>query len=249
MASALEVALILLGLSFLPPIVYVAIIRNTELIGREPWSQIAKTFLWGAIAAVILSFILYFVVFAGVDYFENRYVVIFQNDAVRNLALLVVIAPIVEELAKGLGVYTARRHISEPEDGIVYGASCGLGFAATENLLYGAAAYIAGGLSLSIATLAFRAISSALLHASASSAMGYGIGKAAVYASATTVPAYYLLAVFMHASFNFVAWMSSEFYMAGQDFTGFAVLILAVVFAIAAVGIMRSLIRGYETPA
>ncbi len=41
-----------------------------------------------------------------------------------------------------------KGEIDEVEDGIVYGAACGLGFGATENILYGLSAGVAvGGLA------------------------------------------------------------------------------------------------------
>lgn len=50
------------------------------------------------------------------------------------------IAPISEELTKGLGVlfifFVFRRYFNGPTDGIVYGALIGAGFAFTENILY-----------------------------------------------------------------------------------------------------------------
>ena len=52
----------------------------------------------------------------------------------------VVQAPIVEEVAKGLGLLlifvTARRAFDGPVDGVVYGALIGAGFAFTENIQY-----------------------------------------------------------------------------------------------------------------
>ena len=51
----------------------------------------------------------------------------------------VIIAPFVEEFLKALGMMRAgvKEEVDEVEDGLVYGAACGLGFAATENLMYG----------------------------------------------------------------------------------------------------------------
>ena len=58
-------------------------------------------------------------------------------------------APIVEEFAKGLGVFlifvSARRAFDGPIDGIVYGALVGAGFAFTENIQYFAVSFIEGG--------------------------------------------------------------------------------------------------------
>ena len=53
------------------------------------------------------------------------------------LLLSVIIAPIIEELSKALGLRLIKNQIFELEDGLIYGAVAGFGFAATENLIYG----------------------------------------------------------------------------------------------------------------
>ncbi|MCI0496847.1 MAG: PrsW family intramembrane metalloprotease [Thermoplasmata archaeon] len=51
-------------------------------------------------------------------------------------ALAVIVAPVVEELVKPLGLLFLRRWITDPLRGLVYGVTCGMGFAMVENLLY-----------------------------------------------------------------------------------------------------------------
>src|SRR5256886_2555823 len=58
---------------------------------------------------------------------------------------VLVVAPIVEEAAKGVGATAGRPQTQSKTDGLVYGAAAGLGFSATENLVYALAALLVPG--------------------------------------------------------------------------------------------------------
>ncbi len=231
--SSWMIYVILFAAAFIPSIVYIIWIRNTERYEREPWRVIAKTFIWGAVFGVIIAVIFSYalILIFGIALQGPIYEAISEDSTYSTLFLVCVIAPIAEEAAKGLGVFSAGMDLDEVEDGLIYGSSVGLGFAATENLLYG---YIAlqEGVSLFIATIIVRSISSALLHASATSATGYGIGKRKILGSGHYILPYYLLAVLMHGTFNFFASM--------QNLLGLA---LAIVFAMAAIQFARHKIQ------
>ncbi len=95
----------------------------------------------------------------------------------------VVQAPIVEEFAKGLGVYlifvTARRAFDGPVDGVVYGALVGAGFAFTENIQYFAISFIEGGVVDVSTTFFVRGILSPFAHVMFTSVTGFALGLAA----------------------------------------------------------------------
>src|SRR3989337_3297973 len=135
MVDATTTLLILAVSSFVPPLMFLILVRNTERYGQEPWSRVLRTFLFGAIVAILIAFVLEILLVALYDDYGPVYLFLRKDLGVVVLAL--VIAPVVEEFAKGVGVYLARPAIDEPEDGLVYGAASGLGFAASENLLYG----------------------------------------------------------------------------------------------------------------
>jgi RsiW-degrading membrane proteinase PrsW (M82 family) len=222
--------IILIAVAFLPSIAYIIWIRNTEYYEREPWSRIFATFMWGAVFGVILG-ILFSLLLIGVFEFsapERLSDAVSENDYYSLLFLAVLIAPIAEEAAKGLGVFTAGKDLDEVEDGLIYGASVGLGFAATENLLYEYVALTTMGVGAFIATAVVRSISSALLHASATSATGYGIAKKKILGKGHYILPFYLLAVVMHGMFNFFASLGTFFG-----------LLLAIMFAIAAIEFTR----------
>ncbi|MFQ6106349.1 MAG: PrsW family intramembrane metalloprotease [Thermoplasmata archaeon] len=244
MESLVTAVGILFLVSFIPPVIYVIWIRRSERYEREPWKQVAKVFIWGAIVAVIISLILSsLIIYILGETIQREYYWLRPESPMWIGLLFSVIAPMVEEFSKGMGVYIARDTITEPEDGMVYGGASGLGFAATENLLYGLAAYLLiEDFRASIILILVRSISSALLHASASGVMGYGVGRSLLFAKVSVLP-YYLLAVFMHGVFNYLA----AFEIIYQDPT--AVLygfFLAVIFAISAFLLLRHGIRAKD---
>ncbi len=226
--------IILFAVAFAPSIAYIIWIRNTERYAREPWGRIAGTFIWGAvfgvIIAVVFSLILMWVFEMTLP--DRLYSSIEENRGYTTLILVCVIAPLAEEAAKGLGVFSAGVELDEVEDGLVYGSSVGLGFAATENLLYEYIALTTLGFGAFIATAIVRSISSAFLHASATSVTGYGIGRKKILGRGYYIWPFYLLAVLMHGTFNFFASM--------QSLLG---LMLAIIFAIAAMEFIRRKIQ------
>lgn len=195
---------ILVAAAFVPAIVFLIYIRNQERHGREPWSQIIRAFVFGAVLSVLIALLLETVLHTE----SERELIIGQQQVTISamVFLVVVIAPLVEEFAKGLGVRGSKRHISEEEDGIVYGAAAGFGFAATENLFYELAALQEHGEAAFIATAAVRAITGNFLHATASGILGYGMGR--MYRQRRTIFSlipYFFAAVLLHALFNLLA--------------------------------------------
>ena len=52
------------------------------------------------------------------------------------LMLVSVVAPIVEELLKPIGLLFVMKRLRTPYEGVLYGVACGMGFAIIENMLY-----------------------------------------------------------------------------------------------------------------
>src|SRR6266705_349738 len=180
LASSPYFLLILFIAAFALPLVYLVWIRNSPRYGREPWPTVLKTFAWGAVFSVIIAIILsvVFILVLGQiqslnDFFARR----FQDPSTAIGAL--VVAPIVEEAAKGVGATAGRRQTQSKTDGLVYGAAAGLGFSATENLVYALAALLVPGVGpLSpLVVVAVRSLSSTFLHASSTAVVGYGLAK------------------------------------------------------------------------
>lgn len=184
--------------TFLGPIAFVVWVRNQERYWPEPWSSVARAFLWGATGAVVLAIALSLLLTS-----EE----VLQPIGVSTAFVgAVIVAPIVEEATKGLGLRWVDDAHVETEDGLVYGAAAGLGFSATENLVYGANAYLEGGLDPLLWTVGLRTLTSSLLHASASALLGYALWRRrAGVAVGAGVFAFYLGAVLLHSAFNLAA--------------------------------------------
>lgn len=196
-------------LSFGPAYLYLKSIRNAEETDREPWSALQTVFVWGAVSGVFYALIL--------NSLGGSIVFLYSgNDADLTFILTaIIVAPIVEEFVKPLVLFrnvSVKGEIDEIEDGIVYGAACGLGFGATENILYGLSeGAVSSGLLGVIIVVALRTVSSILLHLTASSFTGYGISQYLVKGeSFSVVVKYYLLAVLIHAAWNTAAVLGSS---------------------------------------
>ncbi len=204
MVSNLVFVAIIFLVAFVPSFVYLIRARNWERIGKEPYRRLLMVFGYGAGAAIIISIVLELLIIGNLESFERLYQL---GD--ENFLGAVVVAPIVEEMAKALGLLFVMAHFIREEDGIVYGIAAGLGFAATENLLYEVPA-LAIGLGAYLMTAILRTVSSTLLHATATGVTGLGIGKAHVEGRPVlfALP-FYFIAVAMHAGFNLVAGLST----------------------------------------
>ncbi len=240
--------IILVLAAFVPSLVYMVWIRNTERFYREPYGRLIRVFAIGATLSVFVAIVTELVLMSLYDQnVERVYQVLGNNPSLGTLVLACVIAPVVEELAKAMGVFRTRRFMKEIEDGIVYGAAAGLGFAATENLLYEGNALISGGAQVFIATAVIRTLSSALLHASASSVFGLGIARRALQGRSWIL--YYFGAVLMHSTFNLFASFDILFKSELGDTAGLIGLAVALIIAIGGISLARAKIRQLERTA
>lgn len=189
--------IILIVTAFLPPIIYAIWIRNTERYHRERWGAIAVSFLWGASIAIIAALILEITLDASVN-------VSLSEGSLMQIIATIMIAPFAEELVKPLALRTrvVKRELVELEDGLIFGAVAGLGFSATENLLYGIGFY-AEGLVYFFILMSIRSVGGCLLHASATALTGYGYGKKLLnHTSLVRVVPYFVAAMLMHGTYN-----------------------------------------------
>ena len=200
---------LVLAVAFLPPLLFLAWVRSAERHGREPWHAVFRAFAWGAVGAALFSILGEWLLlwYYGSDLRRPE-----ELDAVFELPerffLVIVAAPIVEELAKAWGLRGARRQMEEVEDGLVYGAAIGFGFAATENLIYAVAALVQQGETAYWTTAILRTFSGTFLHASVTGLVGYGYAHAVVerrpFPGLLTLP-FLVLAILIHAGFNAIA--------------------------------------------
>lgn len=209
-----------LGLVFaLLPVPFVAaLLLRADRYEPEPTRAIVRTFLWGAGAAVVLAILF--------STFVSGAALAVAPSWGDDVAGAVIAAPITEEFAKGLALlFLVRRKrglIDGVQDGILYAAWVGLGFATTENLLYYAEAYTEGGIALLAGTVALRGFASPFAHPIFTACIGIGVGlavarRSALGSAALLVLAGYLAAVLLHGLWNATAVLGG---------TGLALLVL-----------------------
>ncbi|WP_232711596.1 PrsW family intramembrane metalloprotease [Microbacterium lacus] len=149
-------------------------VRTIDRWEPEPRGLVVFAVAWGAIASVGIALL----VDLGIILLIGN-----SDSSARDLFSTVVQAPVVEEVAKALGLLlifvTARRAIDGPVDGIVYGALVGAGFAFTENIQYFAISYLDGGAGDLTATFFVRGILSPFAHAMFTAVAGFALGLAA----------------------------------------------------------------------
>lgn len=228
--------------AFALPLVFMVWIRNTARFGPEPWHLVLRAFFWGAFFSVIITVLVSLIFLAILGNVESlkEYVARRWGNAEVFIGA-VIVAPFVEEAAKALGVRPGRPATQLWTDGLVYGAAAGLGFSATENLLNGVIALYSegGGPTASIAVIAIRSFSSSFLHASATAVTGYGIAKTWLTHRSWAFLPFYLVAVIMHGSFNFLVVTGPIYFQPYGDVAELIVLAAAAGFAIVAITVVR----------
>lgn len=172
--------IILLGIlaalvfGLVPMSVYALILWWFDRYEKEPIGLVIAAFLWGALPAIIFSLIVELVLGIPIS--------TFVDPATANLLEAAAVAPIVEELAKGvplaLLLLLFRREIDSPLDGIIYGGLVGFGFAAVENTLYFISALAEGDAEGFIFLAILRAFVFGLNHAMFTGLTGLGVALA-----------------------------------------------------------------------
>lgn len=125
--------LISLFFGFAPMLFFAYLVYWTDRYEKEPKLLLGGVFFWGAIVAAGGAFIVNTMLGLGVYMFT-------ASEQLTDITTGALIAPVVEEILKGLAVLTVflifRREFDSILDGIVYAAIAAMGFAATENTYY-----------------------------------------------------------------------------------------------------------------
>jgi len=203
----LDYVILLITLSALVPCLFFALLtRFTEVNQRQSIRSIILVFLLGMTVSVLLALVLEI----GGQLFLSSLLGIEGEGMLSALLGAAVLAPVIEEYTKSTPVAGMRRstEFSEVEDGLIYGAVAGFGFAATENLLYFFVAWrrallLPPGLGAAslVTIILVRSVGAACLHGAASSMVGHGIGKSTFLGGGWASG--YLGAVSLHAVYNF----------------------------------------------
>ena len=174
--SSTEVFALSLAGALLPCLLWLWFFFRRDRYDREPKRLILKLFLVGALPVAFLAGIV--------------------NSAAATVLTLglvsVVIAPLGEETLKYLGAKRGARKaraFDEPVDGMIYGVTVGLGFAAAETVDYLTAAYmgvdlwtgeadaLCSGFECFAIIAVVRGVGSALVHALCSGIAGYYLSR------------------------------------------------------------------------
>jgi RsiW-degrading membrane proteinase PrsW (M82 family) len=205
LAVALGLSVVATGtlLAFVPLVIVLLAVRWIDRWEPEPRWALWFAFLWGAAVSVAIALL----VDLGVQLFTAL-----SNPAgtTDEAVQAVVQAPIVEELAKGIGILLiyafSRAHFDGPVDGLVYAATVAAGFAFTENILYFGVALIEGGAGELGMTFLVRGIFSPFAHVLFTACTGVAIGVAARRGGGVQVIGWFLLgltaAILLHAFWN-----------------------------------------------
>ena len=158
--------------SVVPALFFLWFIWWLDRYDREPWYLVAGAFGWGAGGAIFIAIVASLTIAAPFH-------LVITKGAVMSLSI-VVIAPFVEEIAKGIILVPLAFHrkFDGLVDGMVYGAIVGLGFAVTENFFYYLGVFAKSGVASWAFTVVLRTFCSTWMHALASGLTGAAIGYA-----------------------------------------------------------------------
>lgn len=125
--------LVSLFFGFFPMFLFAVFVYWLDRYEKEPKALLGAAFFWGVVIAAGGAFIINTVFGVGIYIFTG-------SEVAAEVGTTSVIAPIVEEILKGLAVvivfFLFRKEFDSVLDGIIYGGIVGLGFAATENTIY-----------------------------------------------------------------------------------------------------------------
>lgn len=209
-AFGVQAALLGLLVALIPLTIVIPTFIWLDRFEAEPTRYLVSAFLWGALVAAIIAATINTSAMAVIEAAATR------SDA--TLVTAVVVAPVVEEAAKGAFVllvwWFLRREFDGLIDGMVYAGVVAAGFAFTENIQYLAQAWTEGGRELFTATFIGRGLMSPFAHPMFTVLTGIGIGIASHSRSILTkigAPVLgYLLAVLSHSLWNLAATTSGE---------------------------------------
>lgn len=165
----LFLASVILGI--VPMVLYALVVWRLDRWEREPFPLLLAAFLWGSVPSILFSLVAQFILGAVPTGAEGG-----EASLMSELYEASLIAPLTEELVKGLGVLLIfvifHREIDSVLDGLIYGSMVGFGFAAVENIFYFAGQADAGSL---IVLFLLRAFIFGMLHALFTGLTGVGL--------------------------------------------------------------------------
>jgi protease PrsW len=196
-------------MAFVPAVFYMTIVLLIDRYDPEPPWVLALAFLWGAIISIFGALV--------INDTASLIAASTAGPVAAEFVGAVIAAPITEEAMKGIGLLilllVLRKEFDGVVDGIVYACVIALGFATVENVLYYGRALGEAGAAGGAVTLVLRGLMSPFAHPLFTAMTGIGVGVAreqrrGVLAWLAPIMGY-AAAVLLHATWNFVATISS----------------------------------------
>jgi RsiW-degrading membrane proteinase PrsW (M82 family) len=223
-------------IAFIPALLYVLPFMWLDRYDPEPLWLLALAFAWGALIAVLVSFVLNTGIGIGVAVAVGGR----EGAILGDIVGAVISAPMVEEGSKGLGLLLLliffRRYFDDILDGIVFAGVIALGFATVENVLYYGRAIGMGGIPALIFLFFLRGILSPFAHVTFTSMTGIGCGIAReshnMFVRIVMPVIGYFGAVALHAFWNGMAvFFGFEGFVAGYLLLEIPFFLIFVIFA------------------
>ena len=190
-------------LGFIPSLIWLAFFLKED-VHPEPKKMIAMVYLWGGVSSIVALLLEQLT-----QSFANGFVLTLPGIFSFNIPPFVLFA-IIEEVVKFFFVFIIirkSRHFDEPIDAMVYTATGALGFATAENFFI----LLSSGMSGAFSLMIMRFLGATLLHALASTAVGYywanGI-KLKIEGRSIIVGL--VFASIIHTVFNLLVWQFSD---------------------------------------
>jgi protease PrsW len=213
--------LVAIPLAFIPAFFFSWFLYWLDRYEKEPRWLLLMTFFWGGFVAVIGTLII-------ATFFQIGFNIVLNDAILEDIAGGSITAPVVEEFWKGLAVMAVflmfRKEFDSILDGVIYGGIAGLGFAATENVLYFMSQYADAGWTGMFSNFALRVGVFAWGHPFYTAFIGLGFAMARMNKNVLVkifAPIVgYLLAVFAHAFHN-----TSLIFVTGLESLAFIILL------------------------
>jgi RsiW-degrading membrane proteinase PrsW (M82 family) len=227
-----------------PGLIWVSYIYDRTITSPEPQRLVLIALAWGMFSTLPASIL---------NDLSGRLIEVDPNALMgkggfgrAELILVSIIAPLVEELLKPIGLIFVIRRLKTPYEGVLYGVACGMGFAIIENLLYELYIVIWEGSDAWTINAFLRGIGSTPLHAVGPAAIGYAVALSNQMQEPRNkvLPIAYLIGVVMHGLWNGFATMS--FILDGEKWIYISYICLALMVAICLVFIVKILEYGKE---